>query len=214
MIKLKSNKLIKFVSLILILCLVFSMSACTKKETTDTDKPKINGEVKGNRIYPNLSKVELREETGKLIKCKSEEMLVDCLEAFANPNANEFDAIAILGQFRYDESYNKLRERMHTATRDWHTQIVKYVGSKCTVDIELVEKTPVDLSDPRVKDWNAVNGIDAQAYSNLKCTISTNYAVNSVKISFDIVKLDGIWYLANTGTIKKLQDAIITDIYK
>ena len=214
MINLKSNKLIKFVSLILILCLVLSMSACTRKNTGDTEKPKINGEVKGNRIYPNLSKVELRKETSKLIKCKTEEMLVDCLEAFANPNANEFDAIAILGQFRYNESYSKLRDRMFDATKEWHNSIIKYVGPMCAVDIELSEKTPINLSDQRVKDWNAVNGMEAEAYSNLKCIISTNYAVNSVKMSFDIVKLDGIWYLANTGTIKKLQDAITTDIYK
>ena len=213
MINLKSNKLIKYVSLILMLCIVFSTGACTK-HNDDTEKPKINGEVKGNRIYPNLSNVELRKETSKLIKCKNEEMLVDCIEAFANPNANEFDAIAIMGQFRYDESYNKLRDRMFTATKDWHSQIVKYVGPMCAVDIELVEKTPVDLSDQRVKDWNAVNGIEAEGYSNLKCVISTNYAVNSVKISFDIVKLDGVWYLANTGTVKKLRDAITTDIYK
>lgn len=213
MINLKLNGLSKLVSLILTLCLVFSLGACTQKND-EKDTTKINGQIKGNRIYPNLSNVELRKETSKLIKCKTEEMLVDSLESFANPNANEFDAIAILGQFRYEESYDELRERMLTATKDWHSQIVKYVGSKCTVDIELAEKTPIDLSDPRVKDWIDVNGEEIEGYSNLKCVISTNYAVNSVKISFDIVKLDGIWYLANTGTIKKLKDAITTDIYK
>ena len=213
MIKLK-NKFLKFISVICIVSLVLSLGACTNEKAEKNEKPKINGEVVGNRVYPDLSKVELRKESSGLTKCKTEEMLVDCLEAFANPNANEFDAISILGKFRYNESYNKLRERMFDATKQWHAYIVKYVGSKCTVEIELAEKTAIDLSDEKVKEWNLANGLEAESYSNLKCIISTNYAVNTVKMSFDIVKLDGEWYLANTGTVKKLQDAITTDIYK
>ena len=208
------NKFLKFISVICVVSLALSLGACTNEKAEKNEKPKINGEVVGNRIYPDLSKVELRKASSGLTKCKTEEMLVDCLEAFANPNANEFDAISILGKFRYNESYNKLRQRMFDATKQWHAHIVKYVGSKCAVEIELAEKTAIDLSDEKVKEWNLANGLEAEGYSNLKCIVSTNYAVNTVKMSFDIVKLDGEWYLANTGTIKKLQDAITTDIYK
>lgn len=201
----------------LIVCMIFSFVACSllNNTTSNENNQSTSGtKINGNRVVPNLSKVELRKESSKVTKCKDEEMLIDSLEAFANPNANEFDAISILGKFRYTEEYNKLRNRLYTATRQWHSQIIKSVGEKCKVDIDLIKKTPVSLSDARVKDWQAANGKTPEAYSNVKCNISTNYASKSITLSFDIVKVDGAWYLANTGTISKLQTIITTDIYK
>ena len=83
----------------------------------------------------------------------------------------------------------------------------------CKVDIKLLSKTPVELSDKSVKEWNKEFDTELEAYTNVKCEVSTIYAVNTKNFSFDIVKVDGVWYLANSGTINKLQDIITTHIY-
>lgn len=209
------NKFKKLVSIVALLCLVVSFSACSSEvvDTNEITKGEKSGLVKGNRIYPDFSNVKIRKPSNKLVKCKTEEELVTCLEAFANPNANEFDAISLLGQFRFDMPYNKLRETMYSAAKNWQAAIIKNVGPMCKVDIKLLSKTPVELSDKSVKEWNKEFDTELEAYTNVKCEVSTIYAVNTKNFSFDIVKVDGVWYLANSGTINKLQEIITTHIY-
>ncbi|MBO7289104.1 MAG: hypothetical protein J6V03_03840 [Clostridia bacterium] len=210
-----TNKLKKFVSIIALVCVFVSFAACSNGniDTTDITKEEKSGYVKGNRIEPDFSNVKIRKASNKVIKCKTEEDLIASLEAFANPNANEFDAISILGEFRFDMPYNKLRETMYTAVKNWQSVIVNKVGPACKVDIKLKSKTPIELSSETVKQWNKEFDSELQAYTNVKCEVSTIYAVNTKNFSFDIVKLDGVWYLANSGTINKLQEIITTHIY-
>ncbi len=210
-----TNSFKKLISIIALVCVFVSFAACSNEniDTSDITKEEKSGYVKGNKIEPDFSNVKIRKPSNKVVKCKTEEDLIACLEAFANPNANEFDAISILGEFRFDMPYNKLRETMYTAAKNWQATIVNKVGPACKVDIKLLKKTPVELSSGTVKQWNEEFDSELQAYSNVKCEVSTIYAVNTKNFSFDIVKLDGVWYLANSSTINKLQEIITTHIY-
>lgn len=215
-------KHIAMVLLAFVLCLSFAACSSNSEVPPQADnRLDENGEFispmapKGEEthITPDLSKIKLPSPSKEETICQTEEEFAAALEAFAGPVGNEYDALSVIGAFRYDEKGDALIERLKPASEEWHKYIEENVGQKCMVDIKLSSKTPVDLNDEKVTEWVSVNGKNAEAYSNLKCIISTNYCTNTLTLSFDIVKLDGRWYLANIGTINKLQSVISKDIY-
>jgi len=121
----------------------------------------------------------------------------------------------VLGSFRYPgSSENDTLEKLKTASDLWHKSITEKVGEKCLVRITADSITPVELSDAAVAEWNDVNGKKAEAFSNVKCYVATNYVDNALKISFDLVKFDGSWYLASPSTLNKIKDVITIELYR
>ncbi|MBR3932849.1 MAG: hypothetical protein IKJ68_02935 [Clostridia bacterium] len=225
----KNFKFFKFLSLILSFVIVISLfAACSfKKEEPSSsgatsqktgeekilDKSPLAPKERDNHLTPDTSKTEVKKATKKSYNAKTEEEFVEALENFANPNGNEYDALAILGNFDYGEKEDELLKRFKTASADWHAQIVEKVGSKCVVDIVLKDKASVDKSDVKVSDWETINGMECEAFSNIKCTIATNYAKDTITLSLDIVKLNGNWHFATVASIDKVLNAITTGIY-
>ena len=225
----KNFKLLKLISLLLGIVIAVSVfTACTdekedisssqttsqkKGEEKFFEKSPLTPKEKDTHITPDLSKTEVKEATKDVYNAKTEEEFVEALENFTNPNGNKYDALAILGDFDYNEKGDELLERFKTASVDWHAQIIEKVGDKCVVDIILKEKTPIDKTDVKVSDWETINGIECEAFSNIKCTIATNYAKDAVTLSLDIVKLNGNWHFATVASINKVLDAITTKIY-
>ncbi|MBO5369211.1 MAG: hypothetical protein J6B23_00890, partial [Clostridia bacterium] len=68
--------------------------------------------------------------------------------------------------------------------------------------------------DVKVVDWKAVNKQNCEEYANVKCIIETNYSSDDIKISIDLVKVDGSWYLASTGTLNKVRNVIADEIFR
>lgn len=224
-----NNKLLKAVSLVISVFMiigVFVSCGANKDEQNPSDgsfvqnnshEPqnvlKPNG-IKDNHLKPDLSKVEVPEASKEAVDCTDEEKFVSALEAFANPNGNKYDALSLLGAFRYNDDSDKLMERLETASKSWHEPIEKNVGEKCVVDIALESTAPYDMSDSVVTEWNAANGRTCKGYSRITCVITTNYSSRKLTYSFDIVNVDGSWYLAQTSILNKLQSIITTEIFK
>ena len=225
----KKTKFFKVISLMIsVVVLTVSFAACSNsKDTAKKDEAgkhiptedeyfensPLTHKDMDTHITPDLSDVEVMEATKSEYSAKTEEEFVKALEKFANPNGNKYDAMAVLGDFDYNEKGEELLERFDAASKVWHAAIVENVGEKCTVEMFLKNKTPIDISDAKVADWKAVNGIDCEAFSNIKCTIATNYAKDSITLSLDIVKINGSWHFASIASIDKVLNAITTDIY-
>ena len=215
----------KHIALLLVFCVLsFSFAACSgdnPQAPVEDNRLNEDGEFispmapKGNEthITPDVSKIKLPSASKEETICQTEEEFVDALKTFVNPMGNEYDALSVIGAFRYDEKGDSLIERLKPASEEWHSYIQENVGEKCIVDIKLSSKTPIDLSDEKVTEWSSANGKNPEAYSNIKCIISTNYCTNTLTLSFDIIRLDGRWYLSNVGTLNKLQSVIAKDIY-
>lgn len=223
----KNNKFIKLISfVVIILMFAFSFVSCSSTNSADNQTNSSANEIKennpkpnsvpevNNRINPDLSKVEAPKASEAVTDTNSIEKFVAALESFANPNGNEFDALSILGEFRYEEKGDELLERLKTAAKSWHEPIVKNVGEKCIVKIKLDKSEKYKLTDTAVTEWNSVNGLEAEDYAKISCAISTNYAKEPITYIFDIVKLDGKWHISTIGTLNKIQSLITTDIYK
>lgn len=224
----KKTMFFKLVSLLLsVAVLLFAFVSCGNKETAKKDdaaqhipteeeylkESPLTHKDMDKRPEPDVSKTEVMEATKDKYFAQSEEDFVKALEKFANPKGNKFDALAVLGDFSYDEKEEDLLKRFEEATDSWHATVIEEVGDKCTVEMILKEKTAVDLSDSRVVDWKTINGIECEGFSNIKCTIATNYAKDAVTLSLDIVKVNGNWHFATIDYIDKVLKAITTDIY-
>ncbi len=220
----KNNKFIKLIALVSVIVLVFA--SCSSQSGTDNGvnsaarpedgikNPVTTPNLEDNHIKPDLSKVEVPKPSENVTKTDTVENFVTALQSFANPYGNEYDALSILGEFRYDEKGDELLERLKTAADSWHDVIEKSVGRKCVVKFKLNEVTKYDMTDEAVSDWNFVNGLEAEDFAKISCTISTNYARKSITYIFDIVKIDGKWHLSTIGTINKIQSLITIDIYR
>ncbi len=169
----------------------------------------------GNKYQsPDLSKAQVPKASTEAVDCTDEEKFVSALEAFANPNGNEYDALSILGAFRYNEQGDDLLKRLATASKSWHEPIQENVGEKCIVDISVKDIKPYDMTDEVVTEWNTANGKTCKGYSRITCVISNNYSTDTLTYSFDIVNVDGNWYLAQTSILNKLQSILTSEIYK
>ncbi len=232
------NKGLKIFAVVLIITLVSSVfTGClVKKETKELpplksetkkgtvqkwgaddkkDNPVTNPQKKNNALTPEIDSVELAAESTERVYCQTEEQCVEIIEKFANPTGNKYDALSVVGEFQYpDMSNEEIMSKLQSASDVWHKEIVEKVGEKCIVNISLDEKSDVDLSDERVAEFNSVNRQKAEAYANVKCYVTTNYADNEVKISFDLVKLNGNWYLAKLSTLNLIKNAITTELYR
>lgn len=222
------NKNIVILSIILAVCmiigvLIFLSDTGDKKVILDEDilqeqidkaEEKNKAILGGNYTAPDLANTEVPEASSKVTDCTDETIFVSALKAFANPNGNKYDALSILGAFRYNEQGDKLMERFDSASRSWHEPIEKNVGQKCVVDISLKSTAPYDMDDEVVLEWNAANDKKCLGYSRITCDISTNYSSRKLTYSFDIVNVDGNWYLAQTSILNKLQSILTSEIYK
>lgn len=188
---------------------VSSVLSESKKESGD------KASSKDNALTPDVDKIKLEPESKKSVDCITEEECVEMICKFANPEGNKYDALSILGDFRYPGlSEKEMMQKYETASDLWHKEIVDKVGEKCIVSISLIEKTPVDLSDEAVSEWNTVNEKTAEEYSNVKCSVSTNYSDENVKITFDLVKVDGNWYVAKLSTLNLIRDTITISLFR
>ena len=223
----KSDKFgLKVFSVALSLVMTFSLfSGCSHEELPENsvsvgdEAPQEENGLKlgvdDKHLTPDVSDVKLSEPSKAIKNSESEQACIETLNTFANPNGNEFDAASVLGKFRYNgKTDEEIMNKLKNASADWHKTVAESVGEKCIVRIELLEKEEIDLNDAKVTDWNAANGKTAEAFSNVKCSVSTNYSSGTVKVSFDLVKTEGSWYLANTTTINKIQNVIMNEIYK
>lgn len=167
------------------------------------------------RLSPDVSKIKLAKPSENVSFSKDERELINNLNKFLNPNGNEYDAISILGKFRYsDKTKDEMMEKLKNASKGWHSDINKNVGEKCTVNIDIANISKVSEDDPDFKDWKMANAkVKPTKYSQIECEITTNYSTGKVNIVFDAVCVDGFWYLANTGTLNKIKNVIVNEIF-
>ena len=223
----------KITAATLSVALAFSFAACGKSgdELADSSTNKNSAQIadssgqkfesplkpsaKDNRIEPDMAEVSYPEASEKTVYSKTVEECIERLSAFANPNGNKYDAAALLGAFRYPgEDEAALLERFKKASDEWHKYIKDNVGDKCTVSMHISEKNTLAPEDVKVVDWKAVNKQNCEEYANVKCIIETNYSSDDIKISIDLVKVDGSWYLASTGTLNKVRNVIADEIFR
>ncbi len=220
----KRSNFIRFLSIILAIGVILvTFTACTSEEqpqqtvTNNQEQPKnplTHPSVKDKHITPDLSKVKVPKASGDVTSTDTPEKLLKALEAFVNPNGNEYDALSIIGEFRYEEEGTLLLRQLKTAAKAWHEIIDENVGEKCVVSIKHIETRKVDMSDKTVTEWNNVNGKTAEDYAKITCEIGTNYASDTLTYIFEAVKVDGSWYLSTIGTLDKMHSIIATDIYR
>ena len=178
-------------------------------------KPVTDPNVAPKRLTPDLSAVNVPAASAATVACATEEDCIKALNAFANPNGNSYDALSVLGRFRYaNKTDEEMMNQLTTASADWHGSIKQSVGDKCVVNMSVDKKTSKDPASAEVADWNQANSQTAEAYTNVKCRITTNYASGDIVISFDLVKVGGAWYLAQTGTLNKIKNVITVEIFK
>ncbi len=171
--------------------------------------------AKNKRLNPDLASVQLATPSDKTVYSKTVEECVARLAVFANPNGNEYDAVALLGAFRYpDKTEDELLEQFKTASAEWHKDIVENVGEKCVAKISLAEKNILPLSDAKAEEWKSVNSAALEEYANVKCVVTTNYSSGDVKISIDLAKVDGSWYLAYASGLDKIRNVMVTEIFR
>ena len=104
--------------------------------------------------------------------------------------------------------------RMDNASKEWHKVVEQSVGEKCVVTMTLEKKTAYDISDQKVKDWTTANNKTPEAFTAIECFVRSNYSSGGRSFSFDIVKIDGAWYLAEIGTLGNVQSLITNTIFK
>ena len=167
------------------------------------------------RLEPDVSKIKLDKASKDVSLSKDEKALVDNLIKFSNPNGNEYDALSILGDFRYsDKTKEEMMKKLKNASKDWHDDINKNVGEKCIINIDIENISKLDDSNENFKDWKMANTkVKATNYSQIECEITTNYSTGKVSIMFDAVCVDGAWYLANTSTLNKIKNIVVTEIF-
>ena len=166
------------------------------------------------RLNPDVSSIELSPASKSAMYSKTEEECIERLRIYSNPNGNEYDALALLGRFKYaDKSEDAMMKQLKTASKTWHETVAVQVGEKCIVNFEIVKKTPLDPSDSRVVEWKNANSKEPEAYTNMKCVVSTNYADSELTLSVDLVKLDGKWYLAKTDILNTIKEAITKTLF-
>lgn len=170
---------------------------------------------KNKRLNPDLDSIQLAPPSDKTVYSKTVEECVARLAVFANPNGNEYDAAALLGAFRYpDKTEDELLKQFKTASDEWHKDIVENVGEKCVAKISLAEKNILPLTDAKAEEWKSVNSAALEEYANVKCIVTTNYSSGDVKISIDLAKVDGSWYLAYASGLDKMRNVMITEIFR
>lgn len=184
------------------------------KEETKSEAPAKPQAVTDNKITPDVSAVQVKPASAGVTPTPTEESFIEAFESYANPNGNEYDALSVLGSFRYPEDESALLERFKSVSADWHTEVRTQVGENCVVDMSIKEKKAIDLSDAKVTQWNSANGKTAEAYSNIKCIVGSNYSSDTVTMSIDVVKVDGNWYCASTSAIDNLKKTLTTHIFK
>ncbi len=170
---------------------------------------------KGNkRLNPDVSSIELSPASKSAMYSNTEEECIERLRVYSNPNGNEYDALSLLGRFKYAaKSEDAMMKQLKIASKTWHETVEVEVGEKCIVSFDIIKKTEIDLDDSRVSDWKSAIGITPEGYSNMKCTLSTNYSTETVNISIDLVKVDGKWYLAKTDTLSNIKDIITKKVF-
>ena len=222
------NKNIRLISIIAAVCLILAVLIVVSnsgdknavkddgisQEQIDKLEAKKKEILGSNYTIPDLSGANVPAASTEATDCTDETKFVSALEAFANPDGNKYDALSILGAFRYNEEGDKLMERLETASKSWHEPIEANVGEKCVVDISLKSTAPYDMADEVVVEWNAANGKKCLGYSRITCDISNVYSAKKLTYSFDIVNVDGNWYLAQTSILNKLQSILTNEIYK
>ncbi|MDY3304499.1 MAG: hypothetical protein SOW78_09530 [Clostridia bacterium] len=179
-------------------------------------KNPIDSATSGNkRITPDLNSVNLAAPSTSETKITSDDNFLSAFVKFVNPNGNKYDAISILGKFRYQDTPDAdIMTRMDNASKEWHKVIEQSVGEKCVVTMTLEKKTSYDMSDQKVKDWTTANNKTPEAFTAIECFVRSNYSSGGRSFSFDIVKIDGAWYLAEIGTLGNVQSLITNTIFK
>ena len=170
---------------------------------------------KGNkRLKPDVSSVELSPASKSEMYSNTVEECIERLRVYSNPNGNEYDALSLLGRFKYAaKSEDAMMKQLKTASKTWHETVETMVGEKCMVKFDVIKKTAVDLDDPKVSDWISAVGITPENYASVKCAVSTNYSTETVNMLIELVKVDGKWYLAKTDTLSTVKDIITTTIF-
>ncbi|MBQ4526902.1 MAG: hypothetical protein II998_02405 [Clostridia bacterium] len=180
----------------------------------DIEKPVTSPDGNSKRLKPDISNVSVPAPSTAVKVCKTEAECVEMICKFANPNGNWYDALSVLGDFRYSDMEEEAKnKRMQAASEEWHTDVVTKVGEKCIVKMSVEETTVVDINDVRVLDCAQAIGITPDAYSNVKCNISTNYADNMLTVSIDLVKVNGSWYLAKDSGIYDILNVITYELF-
>lgn len=167
------------------------------------------------RLDPDISSVEMIPASESAIYSKSIDECMERLNIYSNPNGNEYDALSLLGRFKYaQKSEEAMMKQLKAASETWHETIETDVGEKCLVKIETIKTKEISLDEARVTEWKNAVGITPESYANIKCEISTNYSSKTVNISIDLVEVDGKWYLAKTDTLNTIKEVITKTIFK
>ena len=166
------------------------------------------------RLNPDISSIELGSASKSAVLSDTEDECIERLNVYSNPNGNEYDALSILGRYKYaQKSEDAMMKQLKTASKTWHETVETMVGEKCIVKFDVIKKTNVDLGDAKVADWISAVGITPEGYSSVKCAVSTNYSSETVNMLIDLVKVDGKWYLAKTDTLNTVKDIITVTIF-